>query len=111
MLITVEIIDLIAIVLFFVIAGAIACAARSGRPRNFSREMYWTAFVVAAIGGAALLVAAQRTYLTSALRIVLHCVFAVSSFALLGIAVGCGIGVYIYKGPMFSKLSRHDDGE
>lgn len=105
----IEMLDLASILLAFLIAAVIAYAAFKGYPKNFSREAYWTAFVAAGVGGIALGLTAQHTHLTSAPRILLHCASAVSSFALLGVAAGCGIGVFVHRGPLFSRLSRRND--
>lgn len=44
----------------------------------------------------------------NSLRIALDCACAISSAVLLGVAAGCGLGVFIYKGPMFSKVPTRE---
>src|SRR5260370_35140364 len=44
------------------IAAAIGYAAWKGKPKNFNREMYWTAFAAAIVGSLFLMVFAQRMH-------------------------------------------------
>ena len=91
------------------IAAVIAYAAFKGRPRNFSREMYWTAFISAGGIGLALILIAQRLYLSGFWQTLAHYVFGILGLLLFGVAAGCFSGIFIYKGPLFSKLSRNDE--
>ena len=87
---------------FFVIVPSIAAvigyAAWKGKPNNFGRDMYWTAFVAAGAASGFLMVYAQRMsadvrswqYLAQ-----LAC-FGLGVL-LFGVAGGCFIGIFTYR--------------
>jgi hypothetical protein len=96
------------VILFFVgipaIAGVIAYAASKGLPENFSREMYWTAFVSACVAAALLFVGAQRFDLEGLWHVLAHYVCAILSLLAFGIAMGCGVAIFTHRGRAFSQL-------
>jgi hypothetical protein len=91
------------------ITAGIAYAAWKGLPKNFSREMYWTAFVSTGVPALFLLVVAQRTDLEGLRHILTHYTCAFSGLLLLGVSWGCGAAILTYRGPMFSRLSQPKD--
>jgi len=103
-------IDAVLILLFFIgmpaIAAVIALAARKGFPRNFSREMYWTAMVVAGAIAATLGVVAQRDSCPGLWHAILRYVCMAACLMLLGVGMGCAAAVFAYHGPTFSRLSQ-----
>lgn len=89
-----------------VIAVAIAVAARKGLPKNFSREMYWTAMVVAAAVAATLGFVAQRDSHLGLWPAILRYVCMAACLMLLGVGMGCAAAIFTYRGPTFSRLSQ-----
>jgi uncharacterized membrane protein len=92
---------------FFVIVRAIAVvigrAAWLGKPKNWDRSMYWTAFIVSVVAAAFLMVYAQR--MQADVRTWRYPV-QMASFGIgvlfFGVAFGCGVGIFTYrrgKGP------------
>jgi len=80
------------------IAAAIGYAAWKGKPKNFSQEMYWTAFASAIAVSGFLMVFAQRMQAdvrTWQYIAQLAC-FGVGAL-LFGVAGGCFLGVFIYR--------------
>jgi len=81
-----------------VIAAVIGYAAWIGKPRNFGRDMYWTAFIAATAAAGFLFVYSQRMkadvrtweYLVQIGLFSLAIVFS-------GIASGCMIGIFAYR--------------
>jgi hypothetical protein len=88
---------LLLFVLFVVapsIAAVIGYAAWKGKPKNFEREMYWTAFV--ALGGVSgfLLVFAQRMHAdVRTWQYVLQLACFGLGALFLGVAMGCGVAI------------------
>ncbi len=91
------------------ITAVIAYAAWKGLPKNFSREMYWTAFVSAGVPAVFLLIVAQRTDLEGLRHVFIHYTCAFSGLLLLGVASGCCVSVLAYRGRTFSRLSQPKD--
>jgi uncharacterized membrane protein SpoIIM required for sporulation len=89
---------------FFVVAPSIAAmigyAAWKGKPKDFSRDTYWTAFVAAMAMSVFLIVYSQRMNadLRSWLHLVQLAVFGVG-ILLFGVAGGCMIGIFLYQRP------------
>jgi hypothetical protein len=89
---------LLLFVLFVVapsIAAVIGYAAWKGKPKNFEREMYWTAFV--ALGGVSgfLLVFAQRMHAdVRTWQYVLQLACFGLGALFLGVAMGCGVAIF-----------------
>lgn len=79
------------------IAAVIARAAWSGKPANFSREMYWTSFVAAGLAAALLIVWAQRMQPVGTLVYLLQVSLGILGFLLFGVSGGCGLGVFLYR--------------
>jgi hypothetical protein len=106
---TLWLIDGLLLFVLFVVAPSIAAvigyAAWKGKPKNFEREMYWTAFV--ALGGVSgfLLVFAQRMHAdvrTWQYLLQLAC-FGLGAL-LLGVAMGCGVAILTCRRrPLFQK--------
>ena len=82
------------------IAAAIGYAAWKGRPRNFSREMYWTAFVAAMAVSLFLFVYSQRMHADVRTW---HYLLQIACFGggafFFGIAGGCMVGIFTYRHP------------
>jgi integral membrane sensor domain MASE1 len=90
------------ILTFFVfvpsIAAAIGYAAWKGKPENFNREMYWTAFAAAIIASVFLMVFAQRMQADVRTWQYLLQVACFGFGALLfGVAGGCLVGIFTYR--------------
>ena len=80
------------------IAAAIGYAAWKGKPENFDRTMYWTAFAAATGVSLFLLVFAQRMHADVRTWQYLVQVACFGSGALLfGVAGGCMIGIFTYR--------------
>jgi len=87
---------------FFVIvpsiAAAIGYAAWKGKPKNFNREMFWTAFAAATGVSLFLMVFAQRMHADVRTWQYLVQLASFGSGALLfGVAGGCMIGIFTYR--------------
>jgi hypothetical protein len=87
---------------FFVVVPSIAVCigykSWKGYPRNFGRDMYWTAFAASGAASVVLMVYAQRMQaeLGSWLRLVqLGC--GGLGVLLFGVACGCLIGIFAYR--------------
>jgi multisubunit Na+/H+ antiporter MnhG subunit len=80
------------------IAVAIGYAAWKGKPQNFSRGMYWTAFVAAIAVSLFLMVYAQRMH--ADVRTWQYLV-QIACFGLgvlvFGVAGGCMVGIFTYR--------------
>jgi hypothetical protein len=87
------------------IAAAIGYAAWSGIPRNFNREMYFTAFVL--IGGVSVFLLTYAIRMNADIRTWGY-LWQVSCLGigtlLFGVAGGCMIGIIAYR-----RSSRHTD--
>jgi membrane protease YdiL (CAAX protease family) len=84
---------------FFVVVPSIAAligfAAWKGKPKNFNREMYWTAFAAATVLSLFLMVIAQRMHAdvrTWQYPVQVAC-FGLGAL-LFGVAGGCMIGIF-----------------
>jgi hypothetical protein len=80
------------------IAAAIGYAAWKGKPKNFSREMYWTAFAAAGVASLFLIVCAQRMHAdvrTWQYLLQIAC-FGLGAL-LFGVAGGCMVGIFTYR--------------
>jgi len=81
-----------------VIAAVIGYAAWMGKPKNFGRDMYWTAFIAASAAASFLFVCSQRMkadvrtgeYLVQVGLFSLAVIFS-------GVATGCMIGIFAYR--------------
>ena len=86
----------------FVIAPAIATvigySAWKGKPKNFDREMYWTAFAAAGAIAVFLMVFAQRMHadVRTWQYLIQIAVFGLGAL-LLGVAAGCMVGIFAYR--------------
>jgi hypothetical protein len=80
------------------IAAAIGYAAWKGKPKNFSREMYWTAFAAAGAASLFLMVYAQRM---NAYAKTWQYPFQIACLGLgallFGVAGGCMVGIFTYR--------------
>jgi len=80
------------------IAAAIGYAAWKGKPKNFNREMYWTAFAAAIVVSLFLMVFAQRMHADVRTWLYLVQVACFGFGALLfGVAGGCMVGIFTYR--------------
>jgi uncharacterized membrane protein len=86
------------------IAAVIGLAAWRGKPKNFSRDMYWTAFVVAIAASGFLMVYAQR--MNADVR-TWHYLAQIACFSLgvllFGVAGGCAVGIFTYRRGVSSR--------
>jgi hypothetical protein len=80
------------------IAGVIGYAAWKGKPEEFSREMYWTAFAAAGAASLFLMVYAQRM---NAYAKTWQYPFQIACLGLgallFGVAGGCMVGIFTYR--------------
>jgi uncharacterized membrane protein len=98
---------------FFVVAPTIAAvigyAAWRGKPKNWDRSMYWTAFAASIIASGSLVVYAQR--MQADVRTWQYPVqMALIGFGviLFGVAGGCMVGIFAYRrgrGPIWRKAT------
>jgi uncharacterized membrane protein len=80
------------------IAAAIGYAAWKGRPQNFSRGMYWTAFVAAIAVSLFLMVYAQRMHAdVRTWQYLVQLAYFGLGVLLFGVAGGCMIGIFTYR--------------
>jgi hypothetical protein len=79
------------------IAVVIAILASKGIPRTFDREMYWTCFAASGIGAGILILAAQRVARAGATWRFIPMLLVDLGLFLVGIAMGCGVGVFVFK--------------
>jgi ABC-type Mn2+/Zn2+ transport system permease subunit len=80
------------------IAAAIAYAAWKGKPKNFGRDMYWTAFVAAAGAACLLLVCSQRMNAdVRTWQYLIEIGLFSLGVVLFGVAAGCMIGILTYR--------------
>jgi uncharacterized membrane protein len=80
------------------IAGVIGLAAWRGKPKNFSRELYWTAFASAVVSSAFVFSYAIKMHAdvrTWQYLLQLSC-FGLGVL-LIGIASGCAVGIFAYR--------------
>jgi drug/metabolite transporter (DMT)-like permease len=81
------------------IAVVIAILASKGVPKTFDREMYRTCFAASGIGAVMVILVAQRVARAEVTwRIIPTLLFDLGLF-LFGIAMGCGVGVFVFKKP------------
>lgn len=93
------------------VAVAIGYAAWLGKPKDWDRSMYWTAFVVSALVSVLVMVWAQRMLvdLTSWWRLLQLSIFGLGAL-LFGVAGGCVLSVFTYgrgTGPFFAEQQVH----
>ncbi len=89
------------------ISFAIGYAAWNGRPKNFSRELYWTLFVVTIFLGVALIFYAQRMHAdVRSWQFLVQLACMVPGFLLFGVAGGFMIGIFTYRGGVKSPERR-----
>jgi hypothetical protein len=79
------------------ICGVIAWAASNGRPQNFDRWMWWTAFMLFQIPGAIICIYAQRMEPAGAWREFVQHVLLTLGILLVFIAWGCGLAIFTYR--------------
>jgi hypothetical protein len=82
------------------IAAAIGYAAWKGKPKNFTREMYWTAFVAVGAVSLFLMVYAQRMHVdvrTWQYPLQIAC-FGLGALPF-GVAGGCMVGIFTFRRP------------
>ena len=80
------------------IAAAVAYAAWKGKPKNFGREMYWTAFVaIGAVSAVVILFAQRMRANVGTWQFLVQCVTFTLGAILFGISMGCGLGIFTYR--------------
>ena len=80
------------------IAAAVAYAAWKGKPKNFDREMYWTAFIGMGAVSAVVIVFALRIRAgVGTWQYLFQCVSFSLGAILFGISMGCGVGIFTYR--------------
>jgi FtsH-binding integral membrane protein len=94
---------------FFVVVPLIAIvigrAAWLGKPENWDRSMYWTAFAVSMVAATLLMVYAQRMQAdVRTWRYPVQMALFWVGVLFFGVALGCGVGIFTYrrgKGPIW----------
>jgi hypothetical protein len=81
------------------IAAIIAILASKSIPKTFDREQYWTCFAASGFGAMILFMAAQRLARTGAASHVLRTLVADVALFLVGISMGCGAAIFVFKKP------------
>lgn len=87
---------------FFVVVPSVAAvigyAAWKGKPKNFSREMYWTVFAAAVAASLFLMVSAQRMQADiRTWQYLVQCACFGAGALLCGVAGGCLVGIFTYR--------------
>ena len=98
---------------FFVAVPAVAVvigrAAWLGKPKNWDRSMYWTAFVASVAASGFLTVYAQRMHAeVGTWRYPVQMALFVLDLLLFGVAGGCMAGIFTYgrgKGPIWRSTT------
>jgi len=86
------------------ITASIGYAAWKGKPKNFSRELYWTVFVsVVVASGFVFLYAGKMHAGIGTWQYVLQLACFGFGILLFGIAGGCLIGIFVYRRGSFPK--------
>jgi len=95
------------------IAALIGYAAWMGKPKNWDRSTFWTAFVASTIASGFLMVFAQR--MEADVRTLLY-LAQIALFGLgvllFGVAGGCFVGVFTYqrgRGPVWRGATPRDE--
>jgi uncharacterized membrane protein len=92
------------------IAAVIGYSAWRGRPKNWDRSMYWTAFAVSIIASAALMVYAQRMRAdVRTWQYPVQMTLLGLGIIMFGIAGGCMVGIFMYgrgKGPIWRDVTQ-----
>lgn len=91
------------------IAVAIAYAASKGKPKTFDREMYWTSFAAAGIASALMFVLAQKLMSKASASDLLGTACLIASLLLLGVSMGCGIGIFTWRRRGFTAEAQSED--
>jgi len=107
-----RVVDGLLLLLFFVgvpaIAGGIGYAALKDRPKSFATENYVLGSVACGLFSGVLIVYAQRMHADIRTWLYLWQIVCGSvGLLLLGIALGCGIGIFTYR---FRSLARKTTG-
>ena len=102
-------------VLVPVIAALIGWAAWKGKPKGWDRSTYWTAFVASMIASIFLITFAQRMQAdVREWQYVVQMAFFGLGILLLGVAVGCGVGIFAYqrgRGPVWRGTAPAHESE
>lgn len=92
---------------------AIGYAAWAGKPRNWDRSMYWTAFAASMVASAFLFVYAQRMQSdVGTWRYPAQMALMGLCFLLFGVAGGCMVGILTYgraKGPIWRQVTPRSE--
>jgi hypothetical protein len=94
------------------IAVVIGRAAWRGKPNNWDRSMYWTAFAVSTVAAAILTVLGKKMQAdVRTWRYLVQVVLFESGALLFGIALGCGVATFAFrrgKGPTWRRIQSGD---
>jgi len=98
---------------FFVVVPAIAAAigyyAWTGKPKNWDRSTYWTAFIASIVACGFLMVYAQRMQADVRSRqYILQMILFGFGVLMFGVAGGCMVGIFAYrhgKGPIWREVT------
>ena len=91
------------------IAVAIGYAAWTGKPKNWDRSTYWTAFIASIVASGFLMVYAQQMQSdVRTPRYVLQVLLFGFGVLMFGVAGGCMVGIFAYrhgKGPIWREVT------
>jgi ABC-type Na+ efflux pump permease subunit len=80
------------------IAAAVGYAAWKGKPKNFDREMYWTAFIaIGAVSAFVIMFALRMRVDVGTWQYLFQCASFSLGAVLFGISMGCGVGIFTYR--------------
>jgi hypothetical protein len=80
------------------IAAAVAYAAWKGKPKNFDREMYWTAFIaIGAVSAFVVMFALRMRAEVGTWQYFFQCASFSLGAILFGMSMGCGVGIFTYR--------------
>lgn len=79
------------------VAMVVAILASQGLPRTFDRDMYWTCFAASGIGSAFFILTSQRMARPGATFRLVPTLLGDLGLFLLGISIGCGVGIFVFK--------------
>lgn|SRR5690242_14471202 len=92
--------------LLLVPAIVISAFALKGRPKSFDRSMYWTCFCALGISGGIIFGAGQRLESTQSDHWLLQGACQYGGLLLMGAGFGCGLSIFLFRGPVWRGTSQ-----